>query len=101
PRNWTSFWLAERTPTEQVNFAALSPDPRQQAIAHSALIRGIARQIPDEESLLIQQSPYQCGHDRGKDQHTPPRTERNRYAKQHHERGCIHRVSYQSVRAGR
>ena len=22
----------------------------------------------------------QCGHDRGKDQHTPPRTERNRYA---------------------
>ena len=77
------------------------PQPRDQAMGHLVLVFGIARQIFDEEFFLVEQAPDQRGQDREKDEHSPPRSKRDRHAEQHDQRARIHRMPQQRVRATR
>src|SRR5258708_6586098 len=76
------------------------PDMGYQAIPHFILILPIARQVPCQKFFLVEQSPYQRGHDHRYHEHPPPRTECDRYAEQHDKGSRIHRVPHQRVRAG-
>src|SRR5216683_3961613 len=59
------------------------------------------RQISEQESLLINQPPYQRGQDRGDDQRAPPGAQRDRAAEQHDPSRDVHRVAHPGVGTGR
>src|SRR3979409_2377093 len=77
------------------------PDPRSQAIPYFFLILHVAWQIPRQKFLLVEEAPYQRGQHPDETEHPPPRAERNRYAKKHHNAAGIHRMPHQRVGAGR
>src|SRR5260370_10623171 len=71
---------------------------RYQAIPHRYLVLQIPRQMPCKKLLLVEHSPYESGDHRDDAGQPPPRTERDRYAKKHHNGHCVHRVAHERIR---
>src|SRR4029434_135588 len=82
-------------------YTSCVPPHRHEAMTYTLSVFRIARQIPRQDSLLVEEPPEQKRRHRGEREEAPVRAERKRCSERVERSARVHRMAHDSVRSCR